>query len=869
MAAKPLSLLTRLQWCGRILVACRVSVISALAGFLLFAFVPQARDLFDDITDGPLPYSLSAWGIWLLFFVYVFLIWAFPVHYAARSLLERTDDWMIPARLRYAVDEEPGCKSRVAAEIERLRGTDSEPGEIAGCIKWIPRVLGLTPFLAICFGLFKSYQVVADTQAALTPSAQAVTQLVALSLLDAVFAFAFIAFVVMRKDLVARVFGNGAWLATAAAIVSVLLVTSVFFFSYFAPFYQAILAPRALIVPFLFGSLVFAASALAWLGDRYGAPLLLLSIVAAFAVTALNTHFNDLRTLPNDPQKLSQRQIEIADAVRRWRAANRCDDRMGCPPALIVAAEGGASRAAFAAATALGDLLEREKELADHDRPPLSPGRHVFAISGVSGGAFGAATIRTALWEALERGGDAPPCKTAPAYWFRANEPDAQSLVARSWRACLQTLVSGDYLTPAFIGLGFRDNLSPPEYLLTGASLLKDDRAALVERAWEGYFDRVIAGEKARSFATAAAESSDAATGLRRPFGYLALELDRHEGAWLPLLLLNGTSVDKGTRIIASDLVSTRPDAGSMEIVSSCSKASRGRAPLYPAAFDLFEMLSKPCPPAAVECQGCNDAHKETADLPDTRNGDDVRLSTTAMLSARFPVVSPAGTIRAKGDDGEDGDRVVDGGYFENAGLTTALDVARALRDEGVTPIVLWVQNEPKTDKDARPDSDPERAQKLRRELNDATGRKPQFPPRAASAPRLLGAWPDYLQAFFAVVATPFDALYATRDGHALEAADLVQRRLEEMNKESCERNDPKRCASYFTFEMYKNPRFGGASKECQALAAARPQPIMSEVSMSWWLSQSVQAELDAQICEERNLKSLRDLMERLSQKLK
>ena len=70
------------------------------------------------------------------------------------------------------------------------------------------------------------------------------------------------------------------------------------------------------------------------------------------------------------------------------------------------------------------------------------------------------------------------------------------------------------------------------------------------------------------------------------------------------------------------------------------------------------------------------------------------------MLSARFPIVSPAGTIRAKGDDERDGDRVVDGGYFENAGLTTALDVARALRDEGVTPIVLWVRNDPTIEED-------------------------------------------------------------------------------------------------------------------------------------------------------------------------
>ncbi len=42
----------------------------------------------------------------------------------------------------------------------------------------------------------------------------------------------------------------------------------------------------------------------------------------------------------------------------------------------------------------------------------------------------------------------------------------------------------------------------------------------------------------------------------------------------------------------------------------------------------------------------------------------------------------------------------------------------------------------------------------------------------------------------------------------------------------------------------------------------------MGVVSMSWWLSQSVQAELDFQTCDVRNRKSLDDLMTRLAQRL-
>ena len=40
----------------------------------------------------------------------------------------------------------------------------------------------------------------------------------------------------------------------------------------------------------------------------------------------------------------------------------------------------------------------------------------------------------------------------------------------------------------------------------------------------------------------------------------------------------------------------------------------------------------------------------------------------------------------------------------------------------------------------------------------------------------------------------------------------------------------------------------------------------MSEVSMSWWLSHSVQAELDSQICDQRNRQTFADLLNRLAQ---
>ena len=81
---------TRALWVLRILVACRVSVLSVAAGTLLFLLAAQARDLFADTAFGALPASPGAWGFWIAFFTYLVFVWAFPVHYAARQCSIRT-----------------------------------------------------------------------------------------------------------------------------------------------------------------------------------------------------------------------------------------------------------------------------------------------------------------------------------------------------------------------------------------------------------------------------------------------------------------------------------------------------------------------------------------------------------------------------------------------------------------------------------------------------------------------------------------------------------------------------------------------------------------------------------------------------------
>jgi hypothetical protein len=67
----------------------------------------------------------------------------------------------------------------------------------------------------------------------------------------------------------------------------------------------------------------------------------------------------------------------------------------------------------------------------------------------------------------------------------------------------------------------------------------------------------------------------------------------------------------------------------------------------------------------------------ETADLLSI-TGCDIPLSTATLLSARFPYLTPAGLIMDK--NGEKWGHAGDGGYYENLGISTLLEVYTRLR---------------------------------------------------------------------------------------------------------------------------------------------------------------------------------------------
>ncbi|WP_167768346.1 hypothetical protein [Bradyrhizobium sp. MOS001] len=116
---------------------------------------------------------------------------------------------------------------------------------------------------------------------------------------------------------------------------------------------------------------------------------------------------------------------------------------------------------------------------------------------------------------------------------------------------------------------------------------------------------------------------------------------------WRPALLLNATHQETGRRVITSHLTIDRDT--------------------FVDSYDAISML-----------------------------GSDVRLSTAAHNSARFTYISPAGDLIDR--DGNPHGFVIDGGYFENYGAQTAVELARKAKEVmggSIRIVILQISSDP------------------------------------------------------------------------------------------------------------------------------------------------------------------------------
>ena len=185
-------------------------------------------------------------------------------------------------------------------------------------------------------------------------------------------------------------------------------------------------------------------------------------------------------------------------------------------------------------------------------------------------------------------------------------------------------LPPGSPLSPRLTQFLSRDYLSP----VVGAMLFPDsfqrfvpwpfaelDRARAMELSWERRWRQ--------SFGCAADR-----------FAAPYVDLYAAHPTALPQLFLNSTTVDEGKRVVQSAL----------------------KLPADVGPLDGVELLSDP--------------QVDVTAMP---------LSTAVHNSARFPYVSPAGTVPSA-TPGKVWGRLVDGGYFDNSGATTAREIIDALK---------------------------------------------------------------------------------------------------------------------------------------------------------------------------------------------
>jgi len=385
----------------------------------------------------------------------------------------------------------------------------------------------------------------------------------------------------------------------------------------------------------LFGlaTMVPVISLLALLARRLRLPLFGATFLWLAVAPALFGDNHDIRFLNAgaDPSPLASRQ-KLGDVFQRWWSFNARpemtrplavsadgEDQVVAPPFVVVATAGGASRAAFWTSQVLGEISAREPGFADR----------LFMVSGVSGGSLGAVAYRSIV-EADRRAvvGDKPLVQDDPA---------------RRARVFLER----DFLTPA-MAAGLYVDLPWRTFSFLPRSWQPDDRAAALEKAWEAAWRESTGSHSKPLF--------DWSQGFVSTFAGVG-QGDAYR-PW-PILALNGTSVEKGKRIVTSNA-----SFGGGQISGDVNR------------YDAFDMA-----------------------------GRDMPISTAVTMSARFPLISPAGGLRD--GHGRMITRVIDGGLFENFGAATAEEILRYVVERRadvqtgrrpVVPIAILISSDPSLD---------------------------------------------------------------------------------------------------------------------------------------------------------------------------
>jgi hypothetical protein len=504
-----------------------------LAVCAVVAFLTQGRDLVTALAEDSFAHGQAASRPWL---------------FCLALLLLAVQAWFWP---RVIINNNCGRYRR-------------KWGPARPVLEWIPRLLGLAPFLAVAYPMLT----VKDLNAW------------ALGGLVAVTAAAFM-LLIIKRDTIGRALRSRMAAVPAAATIGrrwVIATTAAGFVFLVVFSLWPVSAARLFGAP----SVVFLGVALLipWvvipvqIGRVFRIPVVLSLLVIAGIWSALHTFDNHAvgRRVGVAAQTSTARppmaRIPLQQAYDLWR--DQAPTVGGRKVMVLVAAEGGASRAGYWTGEVLSVL---------HDKSQGRLANALFAISSVSGGSVGAVGYGAVL-------------------------QDNPHIAPAAVRASVEKLTGADALSPALGGMLFPDLLAR----FLPLPLLRD-RAEGLERSWEDAW---------------AAEPRGQLPSLKADF----LDLQPRAGQpWRPVLIVNGASEETGRPILTSTVQ-------------------------LPRGYDYY------------------DFHDLTQ--------RDVAISTAIHNGARFPYVSPPGTLTVRGGKTAQG-HIIDGGYFDPVGTEAVRELAMAI----------------------------------------------------------------------------------------------------------------------------------------------------------------------------------------------
>ena len=597
-----------------------VSTLSVLVlgACLLLAALPQGRDLVraigDDSLDAP-KQQLFAFVLGLLFL--------------------GIQSWLWPRLL-----------------IDFNYGMNRERWKPRRLLEWGPRILGVAPFVLVLIAL-------------LNPQWQ-----FGLPVILVVVAGGFFVFLVFRQDLKRLVgpehqarFARG-WVISCLVLAGLLMA-----FASWAPveFGHALGAPAVVFVGL--GLIIPPMIIAIQTGGGLRLPIVGGMLLAAAVIGLwMDNHAVGGRGFWREPSPVAVAQRPtLAEAYAAWRA-DQPDPKGGTMPMVLVASEGGASRAGDWTAEVLGALHAQSKgRLASS----------LFAISSVSGGSVGAVGYRAFL--------NADPA-LAPDQLAKA----------------LPDFAGQDALSPTLTGMLFPDLL---QRFLPIAFL--PDRAEALERAWEQGWNDACAAAKANCLVF-----------LEKPFLTL---MPGQAKSWRPILIVNGASEETGRRILTSTV-----DLGSAV-----------------DADDFHRIVKR-----------------------------DVAISTAIHNGARFPWISPAGTLTA--EDGAHG-HILDGGYFDAAGVAALGELAEAIaalperKQDKLHFIFVFIGYDGATEESRPPGQQPEPGYL-------PTGGTLAAAPPASSPPPPPPDQQRSTTRFLNEIKAPLNGLFASRTAHETHIMNVFRR---------------------------------------------------------------------------------------------